>query len=193
MSVEHNILGGTANQHAVYRWTAATQTDRYALSVTSADKGKIAYQTDKNSFWILVDDTQSANSKGWVKTERGPYFVQEISIASGAGPNTGTVDIPIADDGFTFINIHAVGVNQSNGKCVVVEDWVAVRRTAGTLDYPVGSFLAQVAPEVGSGWDTTWYARGQSSSNIRLTLKGDTSNQVKWRVEADWRAMPFPA
>lgn len=64
--VEHNSLGGTANQHAIHWGTpVADEAERFALTPTSADLGKVIWQEDNNTFWALIDDTEADNSDGW--------------------------------------------------------------------------------------------------------------------------------
>lgn len=63
--VEHNTLHDGANMHAIHRWSPADQTARFALTVTSSDIGKVAYQEDNKTFWALRDDTAVGNANGW--------------------------------------------------------------------------------------------------------------------------------
>lgn len=42
--------------HVIHSWEPATEVDRLALTVVPADKGKIAWQKDNDSFWILLAD-----------------------------------------------------------------------------------------------------------------------------------------
>jgi hypothetical protein len=46
-------IGSTVNQ-PVYTWEVANRPDRLSLSVGSEDIGKIAWQINDNSFWILT-------------------------------------------------------------------------------------------------------------------------------------------
>ena len=38
-------------------WTVADEAERLALSVTSSDITKVAWQQDNDSFWVLKDET----------------------------------------------------------------------------------------------------------------------------------------
>jgi len=43
--------------HKLHNWEVANQTARLALVVTSADIGKVAWQTDNDTYWVLKDDS----------------------------------------------------------------------------------------------------------------------------------------
>jgi hypothetical protein len=58
-----NIL--ITDNHVINQWTVTNEAGRNALSVTSEDIGKVARQTDNESFWILTDDSP----KTWARLD----------------------------------------------------------------------------------------------------------------------------
>jgi hypothetical protein len=100
MSTKHSALGATTSQHQLHRWAPANQAARFALVVTAADKLKLAWQTDDNSLWILVDDTNVGNALGWspivVPTSVGPTYTDPFTSSSATAALVRNV--PLADD-----------------------------------------------------------------------------------------------
>jgi hypothetical protein len=55
-TVLHSAMTG-ASMHVVHAWSVADSAARLALSVTAADVGKLALQTDTGRLWCLTDDS----------------------------------------------------------------------------------------------------------------------------------------
>jgi hypothetical protein len=55
-TVLHSAMTG-ASMHVVHAWSVANSAARLALSVTAADVGKLALQTDTGRLWCLTDDS----------------------------------------------------------------------------------------------------------------------------------------
>ena len=55
MSLHRDV--STGNVHVVHNWTYADQATREAASLLPADVGKVAWQLDDDTFWILKDDS----------------------------------------------------------------------------------------------------------------------------------------
>ena len=86
----HNAMTGT-DVHIPYAFTYASAVAREAASFTGADVGKIARQTDNESYWLLISDTIPA----WQQIGRGWTMV--------------TFD-PSADAAMRTIAAHTLGV-----------------------------------------------------------------------------------
>lgn len=72
--------------HIAHAFSFANSTARLAASVTAADVGKIAQQTDDDTFWILVDDSPVT----WSQIDSGAaagatQFLQISALKSTAG------------------------------------------------------------------------------------------------------------
>lgn len=78
--------------HMIHSWEPADATARAALTVTPVDKGKIAWQLDNNTFWILlVDDPME--------------WFQIAAVA--AVPPASEISIEDVGDYFTGTNVEA--------------------------------------------------------------------------------------
>lgn len=62
------------DNHAVYTWAVADEAARLALSVTSTDVGKLAWQQDDDSFWVLTSATPTWVGMQGILTETDPIF-----------------------------------------------------------------------------------------------------------------------
>lgn len=92
--VEHNALHATANQHAIHRWSVANQAARFALVPTSDDRGKVAWQTGDNTFWILRDHTAVGSASGWRQCDDSAALAAADAAqttANAAAPKTTTL------------------------------------------------------------------------------------------------------
>lgn len=75
MGLHENITG--ANIHVAHRWEVADKAARLALTATSGDFGKVAFQSDDKTAWLLVD----ASPMKW-KQITNAAFGSEFSIAA---------------------------------------------------------------------------------------------------------------
>jgi hypothetical protein len=75
--------------HVPCRWEPADETARLALSVTSSDEGKFAWQQDDDSIWMLTD----SSTPTWV--EVGASFDYASQAQAEAGTAEGVVMNPL--------------------------------------------------------------------------------------------------
>lgn len=79
---KHSEKGGTSAMHASYRWLCADASQRFGLSVTAPDLGKIAWQQDVGGIYILIDHAQVANAAGWRRIDGGAELATGLTGAA---------------------------------------------------------------------------------------------------------------
>jgi len=104
--------------HIAHAFSFANSTARLAASVTAADVGKIAQQTDDNSFWILVDNSPVT----WSQIDSGTTgFLQISAIKATAGTiNAGEVVRLVG-----YSTDHTVELAQANAESTMLAVGVA--------------------------------------------------------------------
>ena len=113
---KNSMLG---DQHIIHNWEAASSVEREALSVVEADIGKVCFQVDNSSFYILSAVTPSVV---WTQlkdaaaslVEANAYTDSEVSALSSSLPS---LYQPLADNLSDIASMSMVG---QLGKTLVV-------------------------------------------------------------------------
>jgi hypothetical protein len=79
-TVNHSDMSA-AELHTLIRWTVASSSARAALSLTSADIGKLCKQTDTSEFYLLVNNT----GPSWLRIDQVTAALVLTALASAAG------------------------------------------------------------------------------------------------------------
>lgn len=148
----HSAKGGTSAMHASYRWSVANQAARFGLTVAAGDKGKVAYQTDTNAFWTLIDDTNVGNPAGW-QLSTGPLTVSLNNAIAISGANF-VHNIPCASGGTSYIRVQATIKDTTNTKRRRLRGVAVVDGAAGTAVL-LGTPTWSVLDDSGSIYATT--------------------------------------
>ena len=90
--------------HVIHQWEPADATARAALVVVADDVGKIAWQQDNDSFWVLVADSPMA----WAR----------FALASDIPATPNAAAISIADAGTYFASTDVEGALQELGSAL---------------------------------------------------------------------------
>lgn len=89
---EHNTRHGIAGAHGIHRWVHANQAARFAESAVADDRGKVSWQTGDNTFWVLRDHTNVANSGGWRELDDVAALAAAATAQSAANAAQASAD-----------------------------------------------------------------------------------------------------
>lgn len=90
--------------HVIQQWEVADATARLALSVAATDVGKVAWQQDDNSFWVLVDDSPMT----WTSIIPAAVLGE---TAGGTGQSSYTTGDILYSDASNSLDKLAIGTN----------------------------------------------------------------------------------
>jgi len=94
--VQHNTRHGVAGAHAIYRWAHANQAARFAETVVADDRGKVSWQQDDNTFWVLRVHGSVGSAAGWRELDDVAALAAAAAALSAA--NTAQTAADEADD-----------------------------------------------------------------------------------------------
>jgi len=145
--LHRNVLAG--DNHIIHNWEVADATALAALVPVAGDDGKIAWQQDNDSFWVLVDYA-------------APTWKQLLSSASGA---TAASSVTIADAGTYYTGTEVEAALQEVGAAL------------GSLDGRVDALEAIPTPVIpydiyiACGDETTAITASASVAKVKFRVR----------------------
>lgn len=155
-----NII--STDNHGINFWTVTNETARNALSVTSSDIGKVARQTDNDSYWVLIDDSP----KTWESLTLPPIGTdgQVLTVSSGEAawqnlpPNGGIDPATKWEEYFELVSFSGGDFNQYALGTGTAVNWNAataghpgvVEMVTGTTSTGQAGILKTSAPQTSS-------------------------------------------